>query len=462
MSKFLGIQFTLAAVQYEGIHQVLDNIQNAGGRAICTGLSLVQPVAEGNGRRMPPLDIDGYERLLDRPLWGKRELWLRGYLAHEPDLELFAHTPYHPNSAPVPPELDRELPHKVLAEAHARKMRAYIQISPTTIPGLKAEDQVHYIDGSLPDPHRRVARQGCLNNPAVRNYILALIRDTVRHYPEADGLFLDWVEFTPYDLRDHFSCTCSHCAKQAQEWGYNWPQILHSLQHTWEALHHLSCQDLARIQRLLEHPSELLELFQSWPGWLDFWRFKAQTVSQLYQEIRQVMDEEGAKSMELGANGWCPPLNRSSGMDYRTLGRICNVLRPKLFTFHWSVLPCWYGQVLLQWNPQLPERFLLDTLVSCLDIPDSISSRSFAHYHIPAPNEPHPAREETWRIKIDEVLAQVENPERVYVSAHSYRPLEQWKRMVAILRDSPVPGMWVTRYGYLSDAKLDALKNIWN
>jgi hypothetical protein len=33
--------------------------------------------------------------------------------------------------------------------------------------------------------------------------------------------------------------------------------------------------------------------------------------------------------------------------------------------------------------------------------------------------------------------------------------------MVALIRDSQVDGMWVQMYGYLSDRKLEILRNTW-
>ena len=66
--KFLGIVMTPAEVQWEGLEPVMDTIAATGAQAICTGVSLSQPAQSGQGHREPPLDIDGYERLLDRPL----------------------------------------------------------------------------------------------------------------------------------------------------------------------------------------------------------------------------------------------------------------------------------------------------------------------------------------------------------------------------------------------------------
>ena len=467
--KSLGISVAPPAVQCEGLNAIFDRIAETRACAISTGMGLSEPVARGEGVRQPPVDIDGYERLLDRPWWGRRELWVRSYRTHACDDALFADTPYRPGGALAPAHLDRDLPHKILAEAHDRGIQAHLQFGVTGVPGLRPEDAWRYPDGSQPDPDRRVARQGCLNSPHVRAYVLGVVRDAVRQYPEADGLFLDWVEYTVYDLRDHFACTCEHCRQRAGDQGYDWERILHDVRALWYHLHNLDARDLEHTRRLMRHPWELVELLQTYPGWLEFLRFKADTVTGLYRAVRQAMDDEGAADMELGANGWAPPFNRSSGLDYRALAEICHCVRPKLYTFHWSVLPRWYGQILREWNPKLAESQILDTLIDVLDLPDDLAPRSFAQYHIPAPEENHPARPECWRAKLDEVIAQTrasrdEGGElgRCYAYAHSYRPTAQWKRMVAVVRDSDVDGMWVTRYSYLNDDKLAVLRDMWH
>lgn len=461
MSKFLGISIAAPSVQYEGIEAVMDRVAATGAQAISLTPNLALPTEPSQGVREPPLDIDGYERLLDRPLWGKRELWIKSYRTAPYDEALFAETPYRPRHEVAPAELDRDLPHRILSDAHKRGMKAHLQIVPLGIGGLRKEDQVLYVDGSRPDPMRRVAIQPCLNNPAVRAYALASVRDAVRQFPEADGLFLDWVEYTVYDLRDHFACLCPSCERAAQAGGYDWDRIARDVRALWDWLHHLEARDLERMQRIAASPWEALELLQTYPGWLDFLRFKAETVAGLYLAARQAMDDERAACMELGANGWAPPFNRSSGMDYRTLSEIAQSLRPKLYTFHWSVLPRWYGQMLLDWNPGLPEGLLLDALVAVLGLPDHNAPRNFSQYHIPAPHEDHPAAPECWRAKLDEVVDQAGGRSPVYAYAHSYRSEAQWKRMIAVVRDSRTDGMWVTRYEYLSDNKFAALCAMW-
>ena len=113
---FLGIQVATATLLSEGLNLVLDRIQAAGACAIATdGMTLSLPAEPGQGRREPPLDIDGYERILDRPLWGRKELWLASYRTHDPDESLFGDTPYRPGGAPAPADLDRDLVHKLMS-----------------------------------------------------------------------------------------------------------------------------------------------------------------------------------------------------------------------------------------------------------------------------------------------------------------------------------------------------------
>jgi hypothetical protein len=149
-------------------------------------------------------------------------------------------------------------------------------------------------------------------------------------------------------------------------------------------------------------------------------------------------------------------------MDYRVLAEVCTVVAPKLFTFDYCALPRWYGQELLTWNPNLSESELLDALVDWMNLPDDIESRSFEHYHIPAPGERHPAKIEVYRTRLNEVVDQVHGSALLYPISHPYLPEPQWKDMVATIRDSRVDGMWVNMYGYLSDAKLAILKQEWN
>jgi hypothetical protein len=290
---------------------------------------------------------------------------------------------------------------------------------------------------------------------------MALVEDTLTHLTGVDGLFTDWAEFGAYRLQDHFACFCPHCERAATEQGIDWQAVRRDVRALWDWLHALDSRALERARRMLHHPSELVELLAQHPGWTAFLRFKAQTVTRFYRRVRELMDRLDLEGVTLSARGWPPPWNLSSGMDYGALAEICDAVTPKLFTFDYSAMPRWYGQTLLEWNPELSESEILDALVAWMNLPDDIERRSFAHYHIPAPGERHPTRIDAYRPRLDEVVDQVGGRARVYPFAHAYLPTAQWKRMLALISDSRVDGVWVQMYGYLSDEKLAVLRAMW-
>jgi hypothetical protein len=459
--KFLGIYVDPLYVQNEGLRQVFDNIESAGAHAVCFTPWLALPATDGRGTRFPDLHVDGFRRTVARPVWGKREIQLHYYRAYVPDLDLYDGCPYQPAAEPLPESLDHDIPQKMMAEAKRRGMQVNVEIHPTIPPNLRVEDQPRYIDGSSPQPPL-VASSACLNSPATKAYGEALIRDTMQNYPEVDGLSLDWAEFGAYRFKDHFTCFCANCEREARRQGFDWDAILRDVHALWNWVHSLTSHELARSRRLLGNPSELLELLTHYPGCLYFLQFKSRSVVTLYRMVRQLLDDTGMDRVNLVARGWPPPWNRSSGMDYRALAQICTAVAPKLFTFDYSALPRWYGQELMAWNPVLTESELLDVLVDWMNLPDDIESRSFAHYNIPAPEERHPAKIEAYEQRLEEVTEQVRGAALCYPISHPYLPESQWRQMVATIRNSRVDGTWVNMYGYLSDAKFAILKQEWN
>jgi len=189
-NKFLGIFVYPMYAQYEGIKQVFDNIEALGANAICTTPLVAYPADEGKGQRKPDLHIDGYKRLLSRPIWGKQEIQLEYFPAHDPDLSIFKNSFYKPISKKKPPEVDHEIVNAMIAEAKKRGMAVHFMIHPFLPPDIRVEDQPKYIDNSVPKPPQ-VALTACMNNPNAVAYGLALIEDTIKHYPKIDGLFID-------------------------------------------------------------------------------------------------------------------------------------------------------------------------------------------------------------------------------------------------------------------------------
>ena len=97
-SRFLGITVMPEYVQSEGIDRVLDNIAGrAGASAVATSPYVMAPADEKTGSREPPIDAGaGSVRLLDRPLWGKRELFVSTAPSYAPDVRLYRGLRYQP------------------------------------------------------------------------------------------------------------------------------------------------------------------------------------------------------------------------------------------------------------------------------------------------------------------------------------------------------------------------------
>jgi len=117
MKKFLGIFVNPIYFQNEGLQPVFDNLEAVGTGAICIVPRVARPVGEGQGHRYPDLHMDGFERLVARPVWGKRELYLERFLAYEPNLSLYENSPYRPVTKPIPSELDHKIPQRMIDEA---------------------------------------------------------------------------------------------------------------------------------------------------------------------------------------------------------------------------------------------------------------------------------------------------------------------------------------------------------
>ena len=95
---FVGVTVMPEFYQHESISGVLDKLTGlAGVTAVTTSPYVMEAVADGDGQREPPIDAGaGKVRLLDRPLWGRRELWVRTAPSFTPEIGLYEGCPYQP------------------------------------------------------------------------------------------------------------------------------------------------------------------------------------------------------------------------------------------------------------------------------------------------------------------------------------------------------------------------------
>ena len=128
----------------------------------------------------------------------------------------------------------------------------------------------------------------------------------------------------------------------------------------------------------------------------------------------------------------------------------------KLYTMHWPVMLRFYGDVLSKANLKASEAAIVQALQRWMEITDDTRSTRLADWVYPEPDAPHPAGENAQTKKA--VYAQREAGARpVYAVVHGYGPLEDFRRRLGIARRASTHGVWINRYGYLSDAKLAAL-----
>ena len=478
MDRDKGIVVTPAEVQYEGLDAVLDNVQlRAGADRINTTLGVYEPVPDGQGRREPPLDVIGHGRLLDRPLWGRRELCLRSYQPGESDPDVraaFAALPY-PLPAVAPPSLRIDVPRQIVDACHRRGLGVSIQISPYTLPSLpggqsaeqtegprSAGDRPIRIDGRAADTV--LAGHGCLNNPNVRALGRARLGDALRRYPDVEAVHLDWCEYTAYFLEDCFTCFCDSCRQAAGSAGYDWDRIVRDCRELWGRLHRLKRADLKLAADQASHPVLLLGWLEQSPGVLDLLRFKAETVAGALAELRAEMDALRLQRVALGVRGFAPPWSLVTGLHPGIVGRSCQEVGCKLFTFHWPMIVRWYAESLLRWNPGLAEPEVIAAVRGALDLPSRPDEhrRRLTDYGMPLPDEPHLMTAESLRRKLSQAIA-LAGQSGVVVSAyvHSYRPAAELAVVLRAARESGTAGIWIQRYGYLSDEKLDVIRRTW-
>lgn len=463
-----GIVFTPAELQEEGLEWVLESVTSRGVNAVALTPGVFLPSDPERGVREPPLDVDGHVRRLDRPLWGSHVAHVDRYAPYEYDEDIWAGVPYPPPK-PAPLEHRVDLARSLLDRAPEFGLEPYVILSPTVIPGLPGG---HSMSGGVASldtserpvpvagsrPERIIAGQGCPNHPKVQALIQARVQEAARHYPDAAGFFFDWIEYTCYFPQDVFTCFCCYCEQQAQAAGLDWEAMRVGVRMLWDRLHALSRDDLTAVTHagfleLLE-PSEreAVEAHQ---------RFKAATVARVYRLIRGVLQGEGCGEMNIGANGFPEPWGAVTGAALATAGMYADTVRPKFFTFHWAMMVRWFGETLQEWNPHLSEAAIVQATLGAFRISGGERPLALEAFGMPRPEEHHPLSATDVVTKIDEISKELSTPRQCEAYLHGYQPADEFDHLLGAVGAMDIGGIWVQRYGYLSDKKLEILGSHW-
>jgi hypothetical protein len=464
--RFLGVTVLPEYVQTEGIDGVLANLARAGVTTVTTSPYVMEPADERTGVREPPDDAGaGGVRLLDRSLWGRRELFVRTAPAFVPEPGLYAGLPYQP---PAPSDLTRRqggMVRDFVREALARGLKVYLQVQAAIPPGYRVqfggpreEDGPRLPDGRVPP--RRLARNGSLASPSIIAYLHALLRDLCRAYPEIDGLRLDWPEYPPYFLDDVFVDFGPHPEAAAERLGFDFARMRDEAGRLYRLLHGgLTDAHLAPWVEPDGGRYGLLRGLADRPGLGEWLRFKAELVEELLAGCRRVLTEAGGAEKELMPNAFPPPFSLASGMDFARAARHSNHISVKLYGMHWALMVRFYGDVLRVANPGLSEDLLVRALVGWFDIADGEGRPRLEDYGYPGPDEPHPAGEQAQARKI--VRAQAEaGSVPVYALAHGYGPADDFRHRLRVAWQASGGGVWINRYGYLGEEKLGIVREV--
>ena len=207
----LGITVLPEYIQSDGIEGVLRNIRDiARATSVTTSPYVVTEAAPGTGEREPPIDGGaGKDRLLDRPLWGKRDVWMTASCSYTPDAARYAGLAYRPPATDAATARDGHLVGEFLTAAKARGMETWIQVQAAIPPGHRVQfgrpnpgDRSLLPDGTAFDA--RVDRNASLAAPDLRAYMRAFVADLCAAYPQADGFKFDWPEYPAYHFEALF------------------------------------------------------------------------------------------------------------------------------------------------------------------------------------------------------------------------------------------------------------------
>lgn len=464
--RFLGITVMSPYYQNEGIDQVIRNLlERAGATAVATNTSVAAPAADGVGSFQPPDDAGASVRLFDRPMWGKYALWMRSAPAHHANREFFVDSPYQPRPGDDLTASQGHLIGDFIRSSKAAGLKVYIQTGAAQPPGLREEDTPCLPDGRI--PQARMANTGSLASPAIRAYNHAWVRDIFATYPDIDGIRPDWPEYPCYKLDEAFQDFSPHVEHWSMQHGFDFARMKRDVGNFYRYLHgSLTNADLLDFASPDRGKFSVLTLLQRYPGVAEWLRCKAALSANILADWRAAITTYGGAEKELSANAFMAPLSTITGLDFYAAAQHCASIAPKLYTMHWSLIIKFWGDVLLAANPGLDETLLVRAMVHLLDLDDGLvngkGGKTVADYGYPEPDEPHPIPTAAQVRKLDQVMAATRGRTKIYALVHGYGPLDDFRRHLQLVANSPVDGVWINRYGYLSDEKLDAIGEIWS
>jgi hypothetical protein len=453
----LGITIFPEYIQSEGPEALLDNLlERMPLTAVATSPYVMEECAsENGGEREPPADSDkGLARLLDRPLWGKNEVWVSATPSFEPNIDLYQGLRYQPSN---PSKLtDREGPviDRFIDAAHARGIKVYFQVQSAIPPGYRVqfggpveEDMPRMPDGSIAT--RKLDKNGSLASEEILLYGEALINDLTSRYSNIDGVRIDWPEYPPYFLETVFLDFGNQAKKFAEDKGIDFE----SMRRNVGALYRHLTEELndQELQAYLDSPEAILEKWSDCAEWLDF---KTLLVTNLLRRFKTAVGE----GKELFPSAFPPPWNRLSGFNYSQASEIVDAISCKYYTMHWPMMLRNYADSLTEKNANLSKSLLAACLAKAFDAYSPIPASS-DDFEYPQPEENHQVDLESLA-KRQTTVQNLVGDTPVWALGHAYGPVEDFRKRAEAVLAASKNRLWINRYAYLGDAKLEALGSL--
>jgi hypothetical protein len=460
----LGVTVMPEWFQHEGIEPVLDRLQGIGATAIATSPYVMRECAAGEGGREPPADGDaGGVRPLDRELWGRRELWVRTAPCFEHELARYRGLRYQPSPPDASTHTQGQWLDRLLEVAHSRGINVYLQVMAASPPGYRVQfsnavDEDRCLGpGGVPHD-RRVDRNASLASGEIVAYVATLLVELAQRYPGVAGFRLDWPEYPPYDFRsalfDFNPAVLADLARAGNDPAdvalgvARWAAQLGAAARGAASRGPAAVRDAllaSNWQALFAEDGPLAALYDA----------KRRAALALLCACRTALDGVAGPRWRLEPQIFPPPLQRISGFPVGALAGIADAVGVKLYTMHWPMLARYWARDLLAGSGG--ERGLDAVTAAVADLfgfTDALAEDGAA-LRYPEPHEVHPAGARAQREKLLEGARLARGvPVRAFV--HSYGPAADFMHRYAIAAATGLP-LWINRYGYLGNAKLDEL-----
>ena len=455
---FLGITVLGDFILSEGADSILENMARIGATAVAVNPTVTAPGDESNGSWQPPIDAGSSPRVFDRPLWGKHALWVRSGVSYRPNEELYRGCDYSPRK---PNDLTEEHGHVIgdfIDRAVDAGLKVYFQVGAVQPSGLRDKDRPRLPDGTI--PQNRMADTASLASEAVRSYNRAYVQDLLEAYPRVTGFRPDWPEYPCYTLGEVFQDFSEHVAVWATDGDhdYDFDAARCAAAQLWDLLNgnrddrQLTDQDFTR-----EWSRSDLS-----PGLAEWLKIKRGLSIDILLAWRDAIVATGRRDVELSANAFMTPYSNVTGLSFDGAGAVCAAVSPKFYTMHWSLMVKFWAEPILAENPQLSEEAVVGCLVRLMDIAEGDTSKlRVADYGYPDPHEPHPVPDEPQLRKLEQVASEVGDYAKLTPLVHGYGPPEDFRRRLELVAGcQAIDGLWINRYGYLGEEKLDAIRDV--